>query len=185
MRIVLDDQQHEILRLQVVAVVRDLLGTRRGQHDRAGTALPSILVMPVCEPRALAVGGAHVVERQVERERAAAARHAREADLTAEQVRKLAADGKTQARAAVLARRAGVGLLERLEDDPLLLGRDADAGIAHGELDHRLRLAQHRVVRAPAACRDPDVQPHAAALGELEGVRQQVLQHLQQALRSR
>ena len=44
------------------------------------------------------------------------------------------------------------------------------------------RLAQSRVVRSPAAGRNADVQPHAAAVGELEGVRQQVLQHLQQAL---
>jgi hypothetical protein len=32
-------------------------------------------------------------------------------------VRELAADGEPEARAAVLARGAGVGLLERLEDD--------------------------------------------------------------------
>ena len=44
-------------------------------------------------------------------------------------------------------------------------------------------LAEHRVVGAPAAVRHADLQPHAAVLGELERVRQQVLQHLQQALR--
>ena len=58
----------------------------------------------------------------------------RKSDLSAQQVRQLAADGQPQARAAVLARRAGVGLLERLEDDPLLLRGDADAGVGNGEL---------------------------------------------------
>ena len=67
--------------------------------------------------------------------------------LAAEQVRQLAADRETEAGAAVLARRAGVGLLERLEDDPLLLRRDADAGVGDGELDDRRRLAEDRVIR--------------------------------------
>ena len=41
---------------------------------------------------------------------------------------------------------------------------------------------EHRMVRAPAAGRDADVQPHAAVLGELERVGQQVLQDLHQPL---
>ena len=47
----------------------------------------------------------------------------------------LAADRQAQAGAAVLAAGARVGLLERLEDDLLLLGRDADAGVGHLERD--------------------------------------------------
>ena len=45
----------------------------------------------------------------------------------------------------------GVGLLERLEDDLLLLGRDADAGVGDLERDHGRRLAEHRMIGAPAA----------------------------------
>ena len=41
--------------------------------------------------------------------------------------------------AAVLAAGAGVGLLEGLEDDLLLLGRDADAGVGDLERDHDRR----------------------------------------------
>ena len=103
-------------------------------------------------------------------------------DLAAEQVRELAADREAEAGAAVLAAGAGVGLLERLEDDVLLLQRDADAGVRDLERDHRGGLAEHRVVGAPAADRGRDLEPHAALLGELERVRQQVLQHLLQAL---
>ena len=67
--------------------------------------------------------------RQVQRERAALARRADQPDLAAQQARQLAADRQAEARAAVLAAGAAVGLLERLEDDLLLVRRDADAGI--------------------------------------------------------
>ena len=47
---------------------------------------------------------------------------------------------RPEAGAAVLAAGAGVGLLERLEDQPLLLRRDADAGV--GDLDGDGALAR-------------------------------------------
>src|SRR5690242_6751892 len=108
MRIVLHHQQHGIIRLQVVPVVRDLLhayyrqyrrlegrARRRGDDTRGphpGTA--------VCGPG--------VGERQVESESAAAAGNAAQADLSAEQMRELAADRKAEPRAAVLARGTGI-----------------------------------------------------------------------------
>ena len=125
---------------------------------------------------------ADIFHRQIEREGAAVAGRAAQLDFAAEQVRKFAADGEAQAGAAVFAAGAGVGLLERLEDDLLLLQRNADAGVGHFEGDDGRRLVEHRMIRAPAADRGRHVQPHAAVLGELEGVRQQVLEHLLQAL---
>ena len=80
--------------------------------------------------------------RQVEREHAARARRADQPDLAAEQLGELARDGQAQAGAAVLAAGRAVGLLERLEDDLLLVGRDADAGVAHLEGDHALGCAR-------------------------------------------
>ena len=56
-------------------------------------------------------------------------------DFAAEQHGQFAADGETEAGAAVFAGGAGVGLLEGLEDEPLLFRRDADAGILDGEGD--------------------------------------------------
>jgi hypothetical protein len=106
-----------------------------------------------------------------------------EADLAAEEMGELAADREPEAGAAVAARRAGIGLLERLEDDLLLLGRDADAGVADREAHHRPGLAEHRMVGAPAAVGGRDLEPHATRVGELEGVGEQVLEHLQQPLR--
>src|SRR5262245_38334660 len=103
-------------------------------------------------------------------------------DLAAEQVRQLAADREAEAGSTVLAAGAGIGLLERLEDDLLLLERDADAGIGHFERDYGRRLAQHRMIGAPAAERQRHVEAHAAVLGELEGVREQILEYLLQAL---
>src|SRR5262249_47942616 len=82
--------------------------------------------------------------------------------------------------AAILAAGRGVGLLERLEDDLLLLERDADAGVGDLERNYGLRLVEDRVIRAPAALRERDVEADAALRRGLERVRQQVLQHLLQ-----
>src|SRR5262249_39324156 len=88
------------------------------------------------------------------------------------------ADGEAQAGAAVAAARAAVLLLEGLEDDGLLLRLDADAGVLDGESDHRARAVEREVVRAPARVGRADPERDRAALGELEGVRQQVAQDL-------
>ena len=112
--------------------------------------------------------GADISQRQIEREGAAHAGRAAQMDLPAKQVGQLAADGEAQAGAAVLAAGAGVGLLEGLEDDLLLLDRNADAGIGDLERHHRRRLVEHRMLRAPTAHRRRDVEPHAALGGELE-----------------
>ena len=85
-----------------------------------------------------------------------------EPDFAAQQHGQFAADGQAQAGAAVFARRAGIGLLEGLEDEPLLLRRDADAGVLDGEGDDLLRLAQHRMIEAPARRGEADTHLHMA-----------------------
>ena len=149
---------------------RGMVGTRHASAPHRG------------RHRSRREGGADIFQRQVEREGAAHVRRAAQMDFAAEQVRQLAADREAQAGAAVFAAGAGVGLLEGLEDDLLLLGRDADAGVGDLERHHRRRLVEHWMLRAPAALRGRDAEPHAALRGELERVRQQVLQHLLQAL---
>ena len=145
-------------------------------------AAPSADGTSACDATApLSVAG--VVQRQVERERAALAVDAGELDLAAEQHGQLAADGEAQAGAAVLARGARVGLLERLEDQPLLLRRDADAGVLDGEGDDLRCLAEHRVIGAPALRRESDAHVDVAVRGELDGVGEQVLEDLLEALR--
>ena len=59
---------------------------------------------------------------------------------------------------------------------------NADAGVGHLEGDDGGRVVEDRVLGAPAADGGRHVQPHAALGGELERVRQQVLQHLLQPL---
>ena len=129
-----------------------------------------------------AADGRRIGDRQVERECAADARRAAQLDFAAEQARQLAADRKPQSGAAIFAAGAGVGLLECLENDLLLLGRNADAGIGDLEGDDGLRLAENRVCRGPADRRGRNLELNAAAVGELERVGQQVLQHLLQTL---
>src|SRR6185369_15362736 len=77
----------------------------------------------------------HVRRGQVERERAPLTRRALDDDLAAEQTRDLAADREAETRAAVLAARRAVGLLERLEDEALLVARNADARVLDEEAD--------------------------------------------------
>ena len=57
--------------------------------------------------------------------------------------RDFAADRQAQARATVLAAGRAIGLLECLEDNLLLFGGDADAGIADGEGHDCLCPAEH------------------------------------------
>ena len=61
-------------------------------------------------------------------------------DFAAEQACQFAADGKTEAGAAIFPAGAGVGLLERLEDQLLLFQGNADAGIGHLEGDDGRRV---------------------------------------------
>ena len=108
-------------------------------------------------------------------------------EFAAEQPRDLPRNGQPEPRAAVFARGRAVGLLERLEDEALFLWRDADAGIRHAEGDdaaaaHCRRLIERVVIRAPTAVRRGHPQGDAPALGELERVGKQVLQHLIQPL---
>ena len=58
--------------------------------------------------------------------------------------RQFAADGQAQAGAAIAAAGAGVGLMKRLEDNSLLVRRNADSGIAHleGEMTREARLSK-------------------------------------------
>ena len=87
-----------------------------------------------------------------EPERAARALRAFHADAAPEQVRQLAADGQSQARAAVAPRDAVVGLVECLEKILHLRGIHADARVAHidpekeftGSLPVRKRRGAHR-----------------------------------------
>src|SRR5258706_7097530 len=79
----------------------------------------------------------HVALRQIESELRAGAFLARHANLAAEETGDLAADRKTEACAAELARRRCVGLLEGLENDPLLLVGNPDTSVGNGEGDDR------------------------------------------------
>src|SRR5207248_11804730 len=55
-------------------------------------------------------------------------------------------DGQPQPGPAVLARRRAIGLRERLEDRPQLVGRDADAGVGHLEMQSAECRVQNRRV---------------------------------------
>ena len=79
-----------------------------------------------------------------------------EPNLAAEESRDLAADRQAESGAAVFAARAAIGLLERLEDGVLLVGRNADAAVADRKGEHGIGAIERSVLHAPAARRRLD-----------------------------
>src|SRR5947199_2962909 len=120
---------------------------------------------------------------EVELERAPLAGGADDGDLSAEDPGDLAADREPEPRSAVPAAGAAVRLLERFEDDLLLLGMNADARVADREDHYGRRIVEHVVVRVPSLAYEARPERHAPVLRELEGVREEVPEHLQESLR--
>ena len=90
-----------------------------------------------------------------------------EAEITPHQGCELSADGQAQPRAACRAGLAAVGLDEAVEDVGLPISRDARTGVDDLE---------GQAVRIPI-----DQDAHRALLGELDGVGDQIAQHLTQS----
>ena len=74
-------------------------------------------------------------------------------------------------------------MLERFENNLLLLGRDADAGIFHLEADDALGAIQRLVLRRPPFRRLRNLQRNDALVRKFESVRQQILENLLQPFR--
>ena len=127
--------------------------------------------------------------RDGEMERGAFAGIALDPDLAAHQFGQAFADRQAQAGAAVVAGGGGIHLLEGLEQPVLPVQRDADAGVAHREMQQPLlRVADE--TRCPArgrtgccagrAPRPGDFDDHLALVGELDGVADEIDQDLPQ-----
>ena len=181
-RVVLDNQQCLVAGFDAIAVVDDDFSLRDRQHRQRGDPLAGGVADAPGRHRD-GSGRACVHERQVEREGAPLAGHADEPNLAAEQRRELAADRQSEAGAAVLPAGSGVGLLERLEDQPLLLRSDANASVGDLDGDRRWRKPQHRVIRRPSSRHLLDAHLDLSMSRELERVREQVLQDLLETLR--
>ncbi len=123
------------------------------------------------DPGAAAIAPTPRFERHREPEAAALAESAFDADLAAEPIDETATDRQPEPAAAEPAADCDVGLGERIEDRFQPIGRDADAGVAHLEAQHA------PVVRSGDFV---DRQLHRAAVGELDGVADQVEQDLPQ-----
>ena len=109
------------------------------------------------------------MRRQREHERAAFADLARDDNVAAEEAREVARDREPEAGAAVFAVAVAVGLAESFEDELVLMRGDADPGVADDEAD--------------AAWTPRRADLDLALLGELERVRDEVLQDLLDPLR--
>ena len=116
----------------------------------------------------------HLQQRDLEPEGGAFAGDGVQADPAVHQVDDALADGQAQAGAAVQAGGGGVGLGEGAEQAFLLVGVDADAGVAHFEAQQVLGIG---------LAHPPHVYLDAAALGELDRVDHKVAEDLPQAHR--
>src|SRR5213083_2847156 len=93
-------------------------------------------------------------EARCEGEGAAPAWRAVHGDGSAHEGHQPGSDGQAQAGAAVLARGRGVLLLEGPEDARLLVGRNADAGVAHREAEADLPLQPSLTPQPPLPRRE-------------------------------
>ena len=152
-QVVLDDQQDAIAVADRVAIVLDVaLGDQRfvdPVHGALGGDPGGHFAALIHRPGRIELGR-RVDARQVEREGAARADLAGQPDLAAEQPGDLPADRQPEAGAAVLPAGRAVGLLERLEDDAVLVGRNADAGVGDPEGDHRRGACSRCADRRPS-----------------------------------
>src|SRR5215469_15862720 len=121
--------------------------------------------------------------RQIKGECASAARRAPELNLAAQESGKLTADRQSKACAAIFSARACIGLLESLEDDLLLLQRNANSSVGDLEGDDTGCVRERDVVPVRAAQCRPNSQTDAAFLREFEGIGQQVFENLLKPLR--
>src|SRR5690606_32522679 len=162
-------------------------GRRVGGKIRIDQALPAAVAFP--DPRRLPGLSGWRAHRRLrlpsadrkrygEPERGAASGDAAHSDVAAHEGRELLADGKPQPGAPVAACARPVDLAEGLEQGADRFGRYADAGVGDREAQSA-RLARRLAARLRARHLDHD----AAALGELDGVPDEVQQDLAQAHR--
>src|SRR5205823_167779 len=102
---------------------------------------------------------------------------------TAEKACDFTANREAEPGSAELAAGRPIALLERLEHHPLAVDGDTDAGVDDRERDHLIGLVERCLVASPALLRGNDPKRHAALLGELHGVGEQVPEYLLQPLR--
>ena len=182
-RVIFDDEEAQVTGLEGETIVGDRFGRPEPPCGVPRNAASAGSGRRSVSPNARARPGRRYFMRQIEREGAAAAGGAAQVDLAAQEVGELAADGEAEAGAAVAAAGAGIGLLEGLEDDLLLFGGNADAGVA--DLEARPPTAPDEGSGDRGSSRPRYASTREATpplFGELEGVGEQVLEDLLQAL---
>src|SRR4029078_13353730 len=92
-----------------------------------------------------------VRQRKIEGKYAPFPDYALQLDFASEKVCNFAADREAQAGSPVSSGAGAVGLLERFEDDSMLIRRNADAGVLHRESDDGFSRVQDFVFRVPSS----------------------------------
>ena len=142
------------------------------EHAPPGQVLHPVLrpVLHDCLWRAAVVAGGLRVDGEVEGR--PLVRHAFHPDGAAHGFHEPPGDGQPQPRAAVAAAGGSIHLAERLEEPVQPVRRDADAGVPYAEVEQR---------RPPGRPSLRERHDHLPGFGELDGVGEQVHQHLAHA----
>ena len=115
--------------------------------------------------------GIHDAENAGEEKRAAATHLALYPNAATHHLHQPRTDCEAKTRSAVLAGGGSIGLAESFEDETFLVGRNADAGILHREL--QCDFSVRRLL-------DSSIDMDTALVGELDRVSDEVQQHLAQ-----
>ncbi len=146
-RIVLDDQHHRVVGRDLVPIVRHRLDALRLDRRQGEGANHRTGRRPRQHGR---LSLRTEIQRHVQRKGRTPAGPGGHPEFAAQHAGDLAADRQAQPRAAVLSAGGAVRLLERLEDDPLLVLWDADAGVLDLERQDLAGPVEVIVGRAPA-----------------------------------
>src|SRR5690606_16775392 len=104
---------------------------------------------------------------------------------TTQQASDFAADREPETGASILPAGRSIGLLERLEDQLLLVFRNADARVRYGERHKLIPWQQLAAIQHNVPVGRRDLELHASLWCELEGVAKQVSDHLLKPLKVR
>ena len=182
MDIVFNNQQNSISRLDVVAVILNHLDRILHGCNGRGWKFEARPVVRKAGCVDNLRGRTDIGLRQIQREGAAFARSASQLDFTAQEAGQFATDCEAKASAAILTAGAGVCLLESLKDNSLLVCRDADAAVRDLKRYNGGCSTKDWMARCPSTGDCRNGKTYTSLLCELECVRQEILEHLLQAL---
>ena len=177
-RIIFHRQDHGFTRRNGMAIIGNPINQLRGSDARrARRGRRPLLAAGLTRSHRTVDGGGQ--QRQHQAETAALVLFAVDDQLPAQQLRQAPRDRQAQTATAVMTAGAGIDLFEGLEDRVQALFGNTNAGITHRQR-HMLVVGGRADAGQHGAAGQRHMQGHRAFAGELEGIAEQVVEHLLQ-----